>query len=140
MYRSSFVSNSSSSSFILAVRRGHKVGEINGGVFAMLAKELTRFLQSCSLTSFDQIVHDKLIDELGNDYATEMRFDNLLREDVAEVVEEMTGLVREMLGEDENLDDWGFYRGWVGNEGTELYEQMLYEEQIVIHEENVRLG
>ena len=136
--RAGFVSNSSSSSFILAVRNGHKVGDIDGGVFARLASELTRFLQGCTLTSFDQIVHDKLVDEVGADYAV---YDNPWSvEEIKDIKERITARVASLLGPGKKVDDWQFHYGRASNDSGEIVSQMLYEEQIEIMEANVRLG
>lgn len=137
--RAGFVSNSSSSSFILAVRNGHKVGDIDGGVFVRLASELTAFLSGCTLTSFDQIVHDCLIDEYGNDYAAAMT-DSWVALEALDSKERMEKRVVDILGPDEDLNDWRFHRGWASSDDGEIVSQMLYEEQVEIKEENVRLG
>jgi hypothetical protein len=138
MKRNGFVSNSSSSSFILAVRWGHSVEPIDGGVFVQLANELTNFLQSRSLTSYEQIEHDKLIDEFGNDYASVT--DEWYAQDIEDAKTHMEAKVRAMLGPDENFDDWCFHRGWASNQDGEIVSQMLYEERMEIRTENVRLG
>lgn len=139
MYRSSFVSNSSSSSFILAVRNGHKVGDIDGGVFVMLASELARFLRRCDLVSYEQIVHDKLVDEYGKDYASEMT-DSWVAQEALESKKRMEADVKSLIGPGERIDDWQFHRGLVSSDGGEIVSQMLYEERVEIKEENVRLG
>ena len=136
--RKGFVSNSSSSSFILAVRNYHSVGEIDGGVFARLAKELTRFLRECTLTSFDQIVHDKLVDEVGADYAV---YDNpWSAEEIKDIRERIIARVARLLGPGEKVDGWRFHYGWASNDSGEIVSQLLYEEQIEIMDANVRLG
>lgn len=136
MLRFGFVSNSSSSSFILAVRNGHKVRPIDGGVFVTLASELTRYLLGCTLTSYAQIEHDKLVDECGDDYA--LVTDEWYAQDIKDTRERLRKKVDELLG-DENLDDWQFHYGWAHSDG-ELCMQMLYNEQLSIKEKNVRLG
>jgi hypothetical protein len=138
MIRKGFVSNSSSSSFILAVRRYHKVQSIDGGVFVHLANELTNFLQGCRLTSYEQIVHDKLIDEYGNDYASVT--DEWYAQDIEDTRVHMEAKVRAMLGPDEDFDDWCFHLGEASNQDGEIVNQMLYEERVEIRTENVRLG
>lgn len=131
-YRLNFVSNSSSSSFILAVRKGHSLGELvpESGWLKPIAEGITKWLGYQSkgkYTSFNDLILQLAAEDYGDDITPEILSEY-----------KWLWLEAEKMGFVD--DDWGCYYGLASYYGEESnWEPLFGSEHLDIDTPNVKL-
>lgn len=125
--RSGFVSNSSSSSFVVALKKGHSFDEIieSAGCFSSFAKDVVSFLvrEAGGLESIDNIALEKAKRDY---YATDDEALEAVKEGEYDwVVKWCARLV-------DNPKEWFFCIGVASSESDDSVETMLYNGKLNI--------
>ena len=124
--RNGFVSNSSSSSFLLAVRNGYDISELTGGagVFVRVAQGLVAWLEKdmkdSELLPFQAARQKHMADTWGNNWKED------LHEDAQDTFARFRDRCRRLAAGPWTLNEWRFFEGYASyNDGENMYEQLI---------------